>query len=262
MPNDPFSYLDQLKQYYLTQWKPGFWEHRVNNPYTKPFTLPQLGGMPKQSMLLSPFPKIPQPTKTLAENQSFVPAPNITVPPTPGPVTVPPPKPTPTAKPKLPKPSVPPTTNPNPTGSVYYPKPQGSSPVVFPGITASGSGWAKFQDGSFVNYSHPNWQKTAAYVPPSEQADLWASLPDSWKVDMASNWQPEFIKAYLEAMSNPHALGYFQGKQISGQEAAQEIVRMAREAHGLIQKGRTPPPAPKGIEFKNAPGFVPSPYLK
>lgn len=129
-------------------------------------------------------------------------------------------------------PTVTPTIN---NGAVWYPKPEqwvtqqsAYRPIVFPGVETSGNGLTKYADGSVVDYTSAAWKKAASFSPP-ENGDLWKTLPDSWKAEMAG-WDPSFVSSYLDALSNYNVAGTWGGKYMSGAEAAAEIVKLAREA--------------------------------
>jgi len=122
------------------------------------------------------------------------------------------------------------------TGGVYHPKPTGATnqsafrPIRFPGVETSGGSWAKYQDGSYVDYGSTQWKRAAGIqIADETQKQIWDALPDSWKADMAG-WDNSFRDAWLKAMTNPNVGGFFQGKFISGQEAAAEIAKMAQQS--------------------------------
>src|SRR5581483_740141 len=95
---------------------------------------------------------------------------------------------------------------------------------------------AKYGDGSFVDYSSPAWNRAAAIqIADPQQKQLWDAIPDSWKAEMAG-WDPSFRENWLKAMSNPGALGYFNGQYMLGQQAAEEIVKLARQAQDNLTK--------------------------
>lgn len=150
-----------------------------------------------------------------------------------------PPAPTPgSTPPTTPKPAATQTPQPN-KGGVYYPKPTGSAsrgafrPVQFPGVETSGGSWAKYQDGSFVDYASENWKRAAGIqIGDEQQRSLWEALPDSWKVDIAS-WDPAVRDAYLKALSNPNSGGIFQGQWMTGQQAAEMI---AKQQHDMQEQ--------------------------
>ena len=52
-----------------------------------------------------------------------------------------------------------------------------------------------------MDYGSVAWQKAQGYQPPAQYSELWAALPDSWKVDLAGR-DPMFVEKYLQAVMN------------------------------------------------------------
>lgn len=184
------------------------------------------------------------------------------------------PSPTPT-QPTAPKPK-PAETIANPTGNVYQTNiPQGSlgnqayyrdAAQTYAGISQQGNGWAKYQDGSFVDYTSLAWKKAEAFKPTDPEAiKLWAAIPDSWKADMA-RWGADYVNAWLMAQSKGAQQGMFQGQMMSGFEAAAKISEMAGQARENAKRQQQQADydfdmKTKDLDVNKQPLYVPSPYI-
>ena len=109
-----------------------------------------------------------------------------------------------------------PWTNPRGVG------PSGRAVRYFPGVDTSGSGWARYEDGSFVDYNSAAWRNAAGFQPSQEYQSMWQAFPDSWKADIAS-WDKPFIDAYLKAIAAGSQGVLYDGQYMSGNDAAKAI---------------------------------------
>ena len=236
--NNPFAWMDQFQNHPLfrqgnatlptLQTQKGF----TPNAFTPRQPLAREVNRP----LAGTFP-IPNAPQTTVGPKTGLPP----VPPTPGSTTPP------TTPPTTTKPAT--TTSPTTAedtkkeaannGGVYrpigtgYTSPSAYRPIRFPGVDASGVSWAKYQDGSFVDYSSTAWKRASSIqIADEQQKKLWDALPDSWKADIAT-WDPALRDAYLQALSKPGVGGVYQGKFMIGKEAA-ELIR--DEAHKMRQQ--------------------------
>lgn len=155
-------------------------------------------------------------------------------------------------------------TGPN-AGRVYWPGHNpyykveggfnGPGPMQFPGLKDSGSGWARYNDGSYIDYSSPQWKQASAYVPMAQYTQVWQAIPDSWKVDLM-NWPPQFMNGWLDAMSRGDSASALKIKQDEANWKKTETQIQSDNARAGAQK-RKADYAP-GLNITN----TPSPYVK
>ena len=136
----------------------------------------------------------PQAGKPFTPNASSVPGP-------PKSPTGQPPAPPPTAPPPVTPPAAPKLTG------TEYPEQRGAF-----GLNPTAMGYADFQD---------EWDKLPE--------DIRAALDYKTARDMWGNWNMSFIRAWFQAVAQGKKLGWFQGEQISGLEAAKKIAALAKE---------------------------------
>lgn len=140
------------------------------------------------------------------------------------------------------------------TGGIYHPKPPtwrtdaaAYRPIQFPGVKHSGGGRSEYEDGSIVDYGSNAWQKAATFQPPSQYGDLWAALPDSWKVDLAGR-DPTFVAKYLDAVQN--------GNNTQAQQIYKDSGTYRDQQNAAAKQAAHPQRAP--TEYRKAAFYVPT----
>ncbi len=119
-------------------------------------------------------------------------------------------------------------------------------PRTFPGINANGGTWAKYEDGSFVDYTSLAWKQIEGWTPPTEYQQIWGAIPDSWKVGM-SGMPPNFRLNLLYAIATQNGA------------MAQQVQQAAAEYAKAIKAGEQQPQPEPFFQASN-PQIVPSPY--
>lgn len=133
----------------------------------------------------------------------------------------------------------------------------------FPRQKANGSGWATYDDGSYVDYNSRAWKQAQSFMPSDQYSQqVWGQLPDSWKAQIGG-WPPEYANAYLSAMVAGFLgkQGTFQGQVMGGFDAAAKIKDLAGQ-YGKAEAAGQKLQQPTGVGNALAPLWVPSPYLK